>query len=342
MEYSKQCNVNSKTEDAKSIPRSISTLALASATPLVSSDEYVSWFGSQGEYPSKWIELPTTGLFSVDLAAKRDLSDECSCRDVLHFPWESSLRPLANARLEGPPSPLDASEREILLQEAALTLKDLLAESVRRRIESIPHPQELKEKSEFKDARVGILFSGGVDCMVIAALCDSFLPDSEPIDLLNVCFSNSHQSPDRISAVDGVKELRKAFPRREWRLIRVDALYDTVIEMKDRVLQLCAPANTHMDFNIGSAFWCASKGLGIMQYVAPSLDEPSLFAPESSLENTLEVKPPDLKRKNKHERCICPQPKCGKVMKAGCGLGACKACCTSIHRLAQVRTNNIP
>jgi len=40
------------------------------------------------------------------------------------------------------------------------------------------------------DARVGILFSGGLDCLCLAALADKFLPEGEAIDLLNVGFEN--------------------------------------------------------------------------------------------------------------------------------------------------------
>ena len=37
-------------------------------------------------------------------------------------------------------------------------------------------------------AVVGILFSGGVDCSLIAAVVDSLLPDEVSVDLLNVAF----------------------------------------------------------------------------------------------------------------------------------------------------------
>lgn len=37
---------------------------------------------------------------------------------------------------------------------------------------------------------MGILFSGGLDCLCLAALADRFLPEGEAIDLLNVGFEN--------------------------------------------------------------------------------------------------------------------------------------------------------
>jgi len=39
-------------------------------------------------------------------------------------------------------------------------------------------------------SKVGILFSGGLDCMCLAALADRYVPKHEPIDLLNVSFEN--------------------------------------------------------------------------------------------------------------------------------------------------------
>jgi hypothetical protein len=59
----------------------------------------------------------------------------------------------------------------------------LLSDSVRRRVISIPHPT-----ASF-DARVAVLFSGGVDCALLAAMVDLHLPPGEPIDLINVAFS---------------------------------------------------------------------------------------------------------------------------------------------------------
>lgn len=79
--------------------------------------------------------------------------------------------------------------------------------------------------------RVAILFSGGLDCICLAALADKHLPIHEPIDLLNVAFENprsqnakknkqnnppsaaadataTYDTPDRITGREGVQELR--------------------------------------------------------------------------------------------------------------------------------------
>jgi asparagine synthetase B (glutamine-hydrolysing) len=74
-----------------------------------------------------------------------------------------------------------------------------------------------------------ILFSGGVDSVLIAALAHRCLPVTQLLDLCNVCFDEG-RSPDRLAAHAAVKELAAWGPERSWRLIEVDAtLEDTYL-----------------------------------------------------------------------------------------------------------------
>ena len=46
-----------------------------------------------------------------------------------------------------------------------------------------------------RSARIGLLFSGGLDSIVLAILSHRHVPAQEPIDLLNVAFSNLNKQP---------------------------------------------------------------------------------------------------------------------------------------------------
>ncbi|GLU09562.1 hypothetical protein SLE2022_264150 [Rubroshorea leprosula] len=108
---------------------------------------------------------------------------------------------------------------------------------------------------------VAILFSGGLDSMILAALLDQCLAPIYEIDLLNVSF-DGESAPDRISAKGGVKELRRIAPSRRWRLVHIDADSSKLTSEMKHVLSLICPANTYMDLNIGIALWLAAGGEG--------------------------------------------------------------------------------
>ncbi|CAN6972188.1 unnamed protein product [Brassica rapa subsp. trilocularis] len=63
---------------------------------------------------------------------------------------------------------------------------------------------------------VAVLFSGGLDSVILAALLDQCLYPKYEVDLLNVSFDGAN-APDRISAKAGVKELKKIAPLRRKR-----------------------------------------------------------------------------------------------------------------------------
>lgn len=73
-------------------------------------------------------------------------------------------------------------------------------------------------------ARIGILFSGGIDCTILAVLTDKLVDSSQPIDLINVSFEKinrttskkpiDYNTPDRISARESLEELKRINPKR--------------------------------------------------------------------------------------------------------------------------------
>jgi asparagine synthetase B (glutamine-hydrolysing) len=57
-------------------------------------------------------------------------------------------------------------------------------------------------------SRLAILFSGGIDSMILAALADKHVPQDQTIDLLNVAFGTNFDVPDRKTGISGLTELR--------------------------------------------------------------------------------------------------------------------------------------
>lgn len=107
-----------------------------------------------------------------------------------------------------------------------------LISSLRPRVLDIPAPPS----ATAEDARVAVLFSGGLDCTVLARLASDLVPVDQPIDLLNVAFENPRIAaqnsklsqdelyelcPDRITGRKAFGELVTVCPRRRWRLVAV-------------------------------------------------------------------------------------------------------------------------
>lgn len=99
--------------------------------------------------------------------------------------------------------------RRISMPAAALT------EAVRIRLQTVPSTTPSR-------ARVAVLFSGGLDSAVLAALIGSLIPPDEPVDLLNVAFysprvvaartsnEDPYDVPDRLTARKTLEDLRIA------------------------------------------------------------------------------------------------------------------------------------
>lgn len=112
-------------------------------------------------------------------------------------------------------------------------------------------------------ASVVVLFSGGLDSALLAALAHRHVPADEPIDLATVCFAGG-ASADRLAAHTAIAELRAWAPSRLWRLIEVDCSLADVAAAKTRLLRLLHPRTTVMDSNIGSALWLAARADGLV------------------------------------------------------------------------------
>ena len=109
-----------------------------------------------------------------------------------------------------------------------------------------------------------ILFSGGLDSVLLACIADRSMKAGVEIDLCNVCFAGG-ASADRLAARMAVEELRRLAPGRVFRLVEINATLGDVDAHRRHLTRLLHPAGTVMDLNIGAALHLAAKGSGVVE-----------------------------------------------------------------------------
>ena len=135
---------------------------------------------------------------------------------------------------------------------ASFQLQELLTKAVQRRCSCYR-----------QDEGVAIMFSGGLDSVVLTALVAQVLSPDISIDLLNVSFQGD-KSADRRAAIQSYKELKELYPFHIFRLVCVEADWDQVVAEESRIEQLMFPKKTTMDLNISTALWFTARGKGIL------------------------------------------------------------------------------
>ncbi|SZF04780.1 unnamed protein product [Blumeria hordei] len=179
------------------------------------------------------------------------------------------------------------------LQSASVeSLRRHLIESLRLRVSNILQ----LNPSEGSRVRIAILFSGGLDCSVLARIVHDILPAHEDVDLINVAFENprainaakTHSSnkdinlhmtatgyevlennpyencPDRKTGRRSLSEIQSICPGRTWRFVAVNIPYTETLENRQIVMNLIHPHNTEMDLSIAYALYFASRGIGLV------------------------------------------------------------------------------
>ena len=177
-------------------------------------------------------------------------------------------------------TPTPGSQQPILDLDSLFVdqLERTLRQSLELRIchirESFQAPSALSNRG----SKIAVLFSGGLDCTVLARISHDILPHDESIDLLNVAFENPriHKGldasvspfelcPDRITGRSSLLELKRTCPDRVWRFVQVNVPYSETLQHRKTVMTLMHPHNTEMDLSISYALYFASRGAGQYQ-----------------------------------------------------------------------------
>lgn len=174
-------------------------------------------------------------------------------------------------------------------------VRQKMTESLKLRVLNVPEPPA---HDTGNDTRVAVLFSGGLDCTILARIASDLVPSDQGIDLINVAFENPRLAakadnspgapslyeacPDRITGRKSFAELAAVCPARRWRfiavsslsltqpslhtdLLQVDVPYQEVLTHRSQVISLMYPHNTEMDLSIAYALYFAARGVGMSQ-----------------------------------------------------------------------------
>ncbi|CAH1982260.1 unnamed protein product [Acanthoscelides obtectus] len=144
-------------------------------------------------------------------------------------------------------------------------LEELLKKSIKVRVSNIPNSCSscLYNNSGCIHARIGVLYSGGVDCSILAALLDRCTDRESPIDLINVAFdkSSDYNVPDRITGLEGLNELRLVCPDREWNFLSINVPQEELNSKRSAsIADLIYPLTSILDDSLGCALWFAARG----------------------------------------------------------------------------------
>lgn len=178
-----------------------------------------------------------------------------------------------------------------LASPSVASLEENLRKSLAMRVQNIAKPPHYDAKD---GAKLAVLFSGGVDCTVLAKLSHELLPIEEPIDLLNVAFENPRrvaaseatsgkangvtdaaisayeECPDRITGRSSLAELQDTCPNRTWRFIAINIPYTETLEHRNQIKLLMRPHNTEMDLSIACALYFAARAQGEISPADPT------------------------------------------------------------------------
>ncbi|XP_070531397.1 asparagine synthetase domain-containing protein 1 isoform X2 [Cardiocondyla obscurior] len=251
------------------------------------------------------IEMLETNL-NVDIDIKETIMDTSlsSLTTDLHLhPDSKDVEYLENA-------PFSKDFNEILchllknqeVDERVERLTKLLHESVKIRVKKKPNYCKNCVTNALNDtsficthSKIGILFSGGLDSAILAAIADKYVPEDESIDLINVAFerpasknqntswansakenvTQKYDVPDRKTGRQTYSELLRICPSRKWNFIQCNiSQAELQVYRASRICDLLHPLRTILDESLGCAMWFASRAKGVLYPIDDAYESP--------------------------------------------------------------------
>ncbi|KAB0375521.1 hypothetical protein FD755_012164 [Muntiacus reevesi] len=206
----------------------------------------------------QWREVPASGIFRIDLK-----SVSISKSVVLKlYPWKF------NSGGGGGGCGMSENTLQVFLTDGHM--KEVVQQfigvpsiAVKRRVLCLPRDESLKPsevvKTSNRKVKVAILFSGGIDSMVIAAIADHHIPLDEQTYLLNVAF----MTKEKTIPVNFNKKGRKQKNHCEIPSEEVSKTIPAAAARPGEQFSVPGrPLDIVLDDSIGCAVWFASGGAG--------------------------------------------------------------------------------
>lgn len=149
---------------------------------------------------------------------------------------------------------------------------DRLTKSVGERIKRTRQfCKDCKSSTNCNHSRIGILFSGGVDCSLLTVIAEKFIDQNTSIDLMNVAFEKVKSPPeidwnvpDRKTGLQTYEELKQLFPSRKLNFVEVNITRSELQKYSNKLTSLVYPLENVLDESLGAALYFASRGEGLV------------------------------------------------------------------------------